>query len=348
MSDELTQLGEEVAQHLLRKGPRLDVDRGAERLMRTRRSTAPRASKPLVFAALSMVAMVAVVLVLWWRGPTPLTYVVEHGSMQFSDGTVVRLAKDTSTQVKRVDAHGAEIELTKGQLTADVRTQPDARWELRAGPYAVQVTGTRFTMAWDPPAHRLTVVMYEGSVVVRGPHLGHAHALTAPARLAVSSSVGILDDPAPSPAVASVATSPAPPRAVPSASTSAPRPPIPPAPSAGDLLEAAQAARLQGDAARSRQLLQRLRTAFPQSVEARTATFMSGRMHFDAGHPAAAISDLRAYLTQGGPFSDEAEVLLILALDDAGQVAEAKARAKRLIEARPNSAHARRVQELLE
>lgn len=345
MSDELTQLGEEVAQHLLRKGPQLDVDRGAARWKRTRQSSAPRASKPLAFAAL---AMVAVVLVLWWRGPTPLTYVVEHGSMQFSDGTVFRLAKDTSTQVKRVDAHGAEIELTKGEITADVRTEPGARWELRAGPYAVQVTGTRFTMAWDPPAHRLTVVMHEGSVVVRGPHLGRAHALTAPARLAVSSSVGILDDPAPSPAVASTATSPAPPHAAPSASTSPPLPQTTPAPSAGDLLQAAQAARLQGDASRSRQLLQRLRMAFPQSVEARTATFMSGRMHFDAGHHAAAISDLRAYLTQGGPFSHEAEVLLILALNDAGQVAEAKARAKRLIEARPNSAHARRVQELLE
>lgn len=344
MSD-LKRLGQEVAQHLVRKGPKLDVERGAARLQ-ARRPKPTLAFKPFALAAVAAAAVL--VFILWGRGAMPLTYVVEHGSMHFSDGTVLQLAKDTSTQVTHIDAHGADIELTRGQLTADVHAQPEARWKLRAGPYAVEVTGTRFTMTWDPPAGRLTVVMHEGSVLVRGPHLGHAHALTAPASLAVSREDGILAPPSPASAPSATSSVVAQPSATQTGPPPSREPPPATPPSAADLLDAAQAARLQGEAARAQQLLQRLRAAFPDSVEARTATFMSGRSHFDAGRDAAAIPELQAYLTQGGPFSSEAEVLLILALHRSGRTEEAKARARALVAAHPQSAHARRVEELLE
>jgi RNA polymerase sigma-70 factor (ECF subfamily) len=46
------------------------------------------------------------------------------------------------------------------------------RWIVRAGPFRVRVTGTRFTVTWSPETKSLAVALHEGSVLVDGALLG--------------------------------------------------------------------------------------------------------------------------------------------------------------------------------
>jgi hypothetical protein len=53
---------------------------------------------------------------------------------------------------------------------ADVRVvhRPSAAWNFVAGPFDVRVTGTRFSLDWDPGRETLDLELVEGSVEVRG------------------------------------------------------------------------------------------------------------------------------------------------------------------------------------
>ncbi|MEM1029850.1 MAG: FecR domain-containing protein [Myxococcota bacterium] len=117
-----------------------------------------------------------------------------------------------------------------------------------------------------------------------------------------------------------------------------------------DLLQLAQVARLGGAPQLARRALRRLATAHAGSVEARTARFLEGRVHFDGGRPSEAAAAFADYLRSApsGAFAGEARVLLILALDRSGRREEARQRARRYLERNPNSPAAGRLQTFID
>ena len=87
----------------------------------------------------------------------------------FSDGTNVKVEAASRARVAEVTAHGARVVLEDGELDVSVVHKTNARWTFEAGPYAVEVTGTEFTLSWSAKDDRLDVRMKRGSVVVEGP-----------------------------------------------------------------------------------------------------------------------------------------------------------------------------------
>lgn len=86
----------------------------------------------------------------------------------FSDGSRLLLAPDSAARVTATGARGARLVLESGRAQLAVVHRPDADWHLRAGPFDVHVTGTRFELGWRPATGELDLTMQEGRVVVSG------------------------------------------------------------------------------------------------------------------------------------------------------------------------------------
>jgi hypothetical protein len=109
------------------------------------------------------------------HGPTAIAADSERAvDLEFSDGTVFNLEPTARVRVESSAATGARLRLVGGKTIAHVVHRSRASWSVAAGPFEVQVTGTRFGARWDANHERLSVELYEGSVRVVG------GALTAP------------------------------------------------------------------------------------------------------------------------------------------------------------------------
>ncbi len=159
-------------------------------------------------AALLLAAACAVCAMLVWlvvRRPTALSFAVgsppmsgtvgewisagNEGSrlVRFSEGTSLILASNAKLRITETTPHGAGVLLEQGSVEASVvHTGADTQWALRAGPFDVRVTGTRFEAAWDPASETFEITMREGSVIVRGPVLSSERALVAGEHLRIS------------------------------------------------------------------------------------------------------------------------------------------------------------------
>jgi hypothetical protein len=69
---------------------------------------------------------------------------------------------------------------------AVIHAGTETRWNVHAGPFWVDVTGTRFDASWDPSRETFTLAMQEGTVVVKGPLLAAGRGLSAGEHLRVS------------------------------------------------------------------------------------------------------------------------------------------------------------------
>lgn len=132
-------------------------------------------------SALSLAAAGSAVVV-GWSKPT-LEYNVLGGTVEdrvirtdsqpatlsFSDDSYIQIEPHSTLSVNVIGANKAVTRLSNGKL--HVRVKHDARtdWRFLAGPYELRVVGTRFELAWDPSLERLSVVMYEGELLVSGP-----------------------------------------------------------------------------------------------------------------------------------------------------------------------------------
>ena len=146
------------------------------------------------FAALLLVAAPAA----WFaaRSPGPLTYEVINGTVgekgeirpataeaagtriRFSDGSEIRLDPEARAQVSNVTPAGARIVLANGRAHTFFVPKPHARWQVAAGPYVVQVTGTIFDVQWSGDSEAFDVWLEKGSVRVSGPLIGDGIAMT--------------------------------------------------------------------------------------------------------------------------------------------------------------------------
>jgi len=141
-------------------------------------------------AARVMLAAAALVLstagIVAWRvlAPRPVTYVVdgqdlagggyvtaphdERTVVDFSDGSEVTLSPDARMRVRDTHPTGAVLVLERGSAQLYVKHRSETQWQLLAGPYAVDVVGTRFSTEWDPSREALRVEVESGVVRVTG------------------------------------------------------------------------------------------------------------------------------------------------------------------------------------
>jgi hypothetical protein len=142
------------------------------------------------FAALLLLAAPAA----WFavRSPGPLTFEVINGTVgaageilpgegtriRFSDGSEIALDREARAQVSNVTPAGARIVLSNGRAHTFFVPRPHARWQVAAGPYVVQVTGTIFDVQWSGDSQAFDVWLEKGSVRVSGPLIGDGIAMT--------------------------------------------------------------------------------------------------------------------------------------------------------------------------
>ncbi|HWA76509.1 MAG TPA: FecR domain-containing protein [Polyangiaceae bacterium] len=127
--------------------------------------------------------------------------------LRFSDGSRVELAAGTKANVVELSENGALLELESGAAEASVVHRASTHWTLRAGPYRVLVTGTRFQMLWSPNQARFELVLTNGSVVVTPDNSSHAAVtMKAPERLVIERGEWqlspMIGEPSPSPPTA--------------------------------------------------------------------------------------------------------------------------------------------------
>ena len=118
--------------------------------------------------------------------------VTEPGTphIRFSDGSEVALSPGSRARLATLDSVGAHLVLESG--AADVRVTPNhgARYRVSLGPFAVDVTGTRFDVGFRPSDELFTLALHEGKVVVSGCVLGEGRTLLAGESLSASCRAG--------------------------------------------------------------------------------------------------------------------------------------------------------------
>ena len=94
----------------------------------------------------------------------------ERLAVDFSDGTSVILAPAARARVVDVKPRGAELVLESGRASVHVvpRSGDGSHYVVRTGPFAVEVKGTRFDVAWDAASEEFSLQLYEGRVNVVG------------------------------------------------------------------------------------------------------------------------------------------------------------------------------------
>jgi hypothetical protein len=110
--------------------------------------------------------------------------------IHFSDGSEVALQPGSRARLATLDSSGAHLVLESG--SADVRVIPNhgAKYRVSLGPFAVDVTGTRFDVGFRPADEVFTLTLHEGKVVVSGCVLGEGRTLLAGESLSASCRAG--------------------------------------------------------------------------------------------------------------------------------------------------------------
>jgi hypothetical protein len=182
LSDEATREAWPVDENGLRR-----LERGARRGVRLRWPVV----SVLGLAALALVAAPAA----WFaaRRPGPLTFEVIDGTVgaageilqgqtgtriHFSDGSDIALGREARAQVGDLAAEGGRIVLSNGRAHTFFVPRPHTRWQVVAGPYIVQVTGTIFDVQWSEQNQAFDVWLQKGSVRVSGPLIGDGMVVT--------------------------------------------------------------------------------------------------------------------------------------------------------------------------
>ncbi|MBX3200102.1 MAG: FecR domain-containing protein [Labilithrix sp.] len=353
---------------------------------RVSRLAAERARAHRVWAAAGAALAVAAGALLFLRGPrsperTVLSFTVGDGAgelgapiapstsavpLRFSDGSEIDLHAASTIRVASTTTSGAEVVLERGTIRTHVVPRAGNRWTIAAGPYRVQVKGTRFDTEWDPATQRLRVTMQEGRVLVTGGCLDGARELGAGDVSEMSCPVtAATPREAPPPDGDGNGASASPPSAAAAAASVAARssrsaelpaaiaPPSPerraaPA-SVEDVITSGTAEETMGLAETSRhagrfdtaeRAYRAVRARFSGSSHAATATFLLARMLADDRRGAEAEPLFLEYtrLAPNGAFAEEAWGRLVELARASGDVALARSRARFYVDSFPNGA----------
>ncbi|MBN1654235.1 MAG: FecR domain-containing protein [Deltaproteobacteria bacterium] len=297
------------------------------------------------------------------------------GWLRFSEGSEIKLIRGSKSRVAELTPHGARLVLASGMLRARVVHRPRARWQVGAGPYSIDVSGTAFDVDWSMRDSRLEVRLHDGSVLVRGPSLQQGIRLIAGQRLVASARTGRaelstlaptkdMEDPAVAPSSVAQPQSFAPLRPAPSWSELLTRGSFHAIlslaeargieatlrrGSLADIVALTDAARYTGERALARRGLLTQRARFARSAEARAAAFLLGRLADDQGESEQALRWYENYLQQSprGAFAAEALGNRLVVLVRSGKANEARAAAIAYLRRFPRGAHAVYANEVL-
>jgi hypothetical protein len=292
-------------------------------------------------------------------------------ALDFSDGSQVVLEKSARATLSELTPKHAALRLEKGRVSASIHKHPGMSWTVMAGPYAVTVVGTRFSVDWDERTSALEVLVREGRVRVTGGDLPASGVLLDPG--------GRLERRAPMPVTH---RPPAPPagadeRPIPEAPAREPKSEVAPASNGSgaigalaakgkykealalaerqgftrlvgelpenDLLLLANAARYSGDARRAREAFGTLRQRFAGSPGASLAALYLAKVAEDmTREPADAIRWLRVFLKESpaGDLAEGARASLMSLLLRTGDQGGARAVAKDYLRFHPTASHA--------
>jgi transmembrane sensor len=199
----LERFGERWAEAADAEQPRLDAQRGRDRLVASHQALRGRdlrrAGRRWRWIAAATL-MVGFAIGFWVRSFSIHTFTIDarpaaagaqvetqavEQVLLFSGGNRITLAPDSQLHVREVDGQGALVDLGRGSVTVDVQRRAGARWQVTAGPFAVRVVGTAFDVVWRPETQRFSVTVQRGTVWVDGPMLGPGRSLDAGTRCRV-------------------------------------------------------------------------------------------------------------------------------------------------------------------
>jgi hypothetical protein len=97
--------------------------------------------------------------------------------LEFSDGSKVVFEESSRAELSRLGPTRAALRLDRGRFFASIVHHPNMTWGIDAGPYTVEVIGTKFSVDWRGDSSGLAVEVKEGVVRVTGGDLGKNGAL---------------------------------------------------------------------------------------------------------------------------------------------------------------------------
>ena len=307
--------------------------------------------------------------------PSALTAAAEDGAFVFEDGTTVLLAMGGQGQVVERTDLGGRVRLEQGRMRISVPPERGRRWEFLAGPYLVEVKGTRFDLTWEPKSERFDLEMLDGSVRVSGGEV-EPRLVVAGQKLQFGAKPESVIPPPAAPSVqapmsaTASATASAPSTSKPSASSSDQpnwqalalegkyKQAVEAAEAAGfdgvlarssasELLLLGDACRLGGKSSLGVRAYTKVRERFSGSLEAQRALFSLGVAAFPS---ASAGTFFEQYLAEapGGTLAPEALGRLLEIAQRGGNEQAARAAASRYLARFPNGAHARLARTILD
>jgi TolA-binding protein len=172
-----------------------ELDRGLDGFLAriAPNKTSPRRLVRWSLAGVTVVLCILVALqvapVFWkrWsaREAPPLAYRIDGGSVLeggylrqsghagmnvvYNEGSRLALTPGTRGRIQVVDRDSAHVAIERGRGSFQVAHKSNRRWLVDVGPFLVTVTGTIFTVSWDPVSEDFDLRLREGSVVVSGP-----------------------------------------------------------------------------------------------------------------------------------------------------------------------------------
>jgi transmembrane sensor len=304
--------------------------------------------------------------------------------VHFSEGSFFLLQGGGRARVLATEVRGARVLIDSGDMEVAINhpTFRPGRWNFEAGPFRVQVTGTRFHLAWRPATQRFALATSEGRVMVSASCMTAARAVSAGESVDLSCARGsVLAGPSVVPAEVKPDATPS---EAPTASTatenSTPKPsPRMPAwreriaagqvadglrmaeragfarvcqeASLKELAMLADAARLTGHGGHASEALRAMRQRFPRTKEAATAAFTLGRIAFEQrGAYQEAARWFGTYLLEqpSGPLMGDSVGRLMEARQRAGDMAGARQDAERYLRRFPEGPYASEARAILQ
>jgi hypothetical protein len=105
--------------------------------------------------------------------------------LSFSDGTRIEMAPKARGRILALGAHGGRIAIEEGSAHVEVAHHLGAEWLFQAGPFAITVHGTAFSVGWSASDEHFDLRMETGVVSVKGPVSGGEMVLRAGETLSI-------------------------------------------------------------------------------------------------------------------------------------------------------------------
>ena len=173
----LEHMGREIADEQDRHARQMDLSAARLRLRGTLADWKPQGGRSRAWRVglFAVGACAAVVVAFLLTGGQQLEYRVAGGKpssdagawmsapadrampVEFSDGSRFVLSAGTRGRVVRTATTGAELLVERGRADIQIVPRRGNDWRLDVGPFFIRVTGTRFSVDWNPGSERLVV-----------------------------------------------------------------------------------------------------------------------------------------------------------------------------------------------